>query len=460
MSVLKRVLLAVIVLTVVVGGYFFYKTYRLVNIGAGFAAKVMCSSVFISGRTVESVWQNELALKPLRYVDTQIDPEQNMVKASGLWGLCQRRAVYRPGLGATLDIPLSSPGLPDLAPALLPNDEEWPLGTRVDLTAIPSEINSERLNVALDSAFSEPFRFKKRRTRAVIVVYKGKIVAERYAAGFDQTTPQLGWSMTKSVVNALVGILVKQGKLVLNEKAPVPDWRSPDDPRGNITLDHLLRMKSGLVFNESYRHPDSDVLKMLFDCRNAAEFAADQPLKHPPGKVWHYSSGTTNIISAIIRWTVSDSLQAYWRFVHEQLFLPLGMKSAVLEPDPSGTFVGSSYMYATPRDWARFGLFCLQDGVWQGERILPEGWIDYSTRLTPESKHQNYGAHFWLAPQTAEENVPPLPEDLFYLAGHDGQYVSIVPSRSLIIVRLGLSVHTGVWDQSDFVLQILEAIRS
>ncbi len=459
MRVLKRLLLFFIVIAVLVGGYLFFKTYRLVNIGAGFAAKMMCSSVFISGQSSESVWQNELNLKPLRFIETKIDKEQKAVTASGLGGLVRRRAVYRPKLGATLDIPPNSPEISGLHPLTLSEAEEWPAGNRVDFDRLPQEIDKDRLHNVINEAFSEPFRFKKRRTRAVVIVYRGKIIAERYGPGFDRNTPQLGWSMTKSVINALVGILVKQGKLDVHAPADVPQWQTRNDPRKQIRLDHLLRMKSGLAFDESYVESDSDVLKMLFDCDNTAEFAAKKPLLHPPGEVWHYSSGTTNIISSIIRRVLAGSLQEYWRFAHNALFYRLGMTSAVLEPDAAGTFVGSSCMYATPRDWARFGVFCLQDGVWQGERILPEGWMDYSTRLTPESKHQNYGAHFWLAPQSEAENVSPLPVDLFYMAGHNGQYVSVLPSHDLVIVRLGVSVHKGVWDQSEFVLQVLDAMK-
>jgi hypothetical protein len=179
--------------------------------------------------------------------------------------------------------------------------------------------------------------------------------------------------MTKSVTNALVGILVGQGKLSVDEPAPVPEWSGPDDPRGAITLDQMLRMSSGLEFGEIYEDPRSDVCLMLFSVRDAAAYAADKPLETGPGGKWYYSSGTTNIISRIVRDSVGGTQADYFAFPRRALFDRIGMRSAIIEPDPSGTFVGSSYMYATARDWARFGLLYLQDGVWEGERILPEG---------------------------------------------------------------------------------------
>ena len=195
----------------------------------------------------------------------------------------------------------------------------------------------------------------------------------------------LGWSMTKSVTNALIGILVKQGKLSLDQLAPVPEWSDPADPRHAITLDQLMRMSSGLEFSEDYADLTTGVTQMLYNTDDMGAYAAAAPLEAEPDGVWNYSSGTANIVSRIVRDTVGGSDEEYLTFPRRALFDPIGMTSAVMEPDASDTFVGSSYMYATARDWARFGLLFLQDGMWEGERILPEGWVDYSITPTPLS---------------------------------------------------------------------------
>jgi CubicO group peptidase (beta-lactamase class C family) len=275
-------------------------------------------------------------------------------------------------------------------------------------------------------------------------------------------TPQLGWSMTKSVMNALVGILVEEGRLTIRDPAPVPEWRSAGDPRGAITLDHLLRMSSGLHFTEDYQDPFSDVVQMLFARPDAGAFAASLPLEAPPDSRWQYSSGTTNIISRIVRQTVEGTGSDPLSFPRRALFDRIGMSSAVMEPDPSGTFVGSSFMYATARDWARFGLLCSRDGVWNGRRILPEGWMKYSTTPTPGAPKGMYGAQFWLNagdPQNhAERWKAEAPVDMYSMSGFEGQYVSIVPSRKLVIVRLGLSDPEDNWDHGRFIADLVHAV--
>jgi CubicO group peptidase (beta-lactamase class C family) len=328
---------------------------------------------------------------------------------------------------------------------------------------LPAVIDTEKLKNVTEQAFTEPDPAKPRRTRAVIVVYDGRIVAERYAAGFTQETAQLGWSMTKSVTNALVGILVKEGKLRLHAPAPVPEWRSPGDPRAAITLDELLRMSSGLQFKENYENPRSDAVRMLLAEPDTGAYAAEKPLEVPPDSRWSYSSGTANIISRIVRQSVGGSLSDFTAFAHRALFDKVGMASAVIEPDPSGTFVGSSFMYATPRDWARFGLLYLNDGVWKNEQILPEGWVKYSTRPTPKAPKGEYGAHFWLnagRPGQREDRwMPKVPPDMYSLRGFEGQYVSIIPSKKLVIVRFGLSVGEKAWDQEQFIADIIDALK-
>jgi CubicO group peptidase (beta-lactamase class C family) len=331
----------------------------------------------------------------------------------------------------------------------------------------PAQIDKQKLEQALAWAFVEPDPEHLRRTRAVVVIYDGVLIGERYAEGYTKDTPLLGWSMTKSVTNALIGILVGQEKLSVDKSAPVPEWKKEGDPRGKITLDHLLRMNSGLEFKEEYEEEIlSDCNIMLFLKPDMGAYAASKPLVADPGTKWSYSSGTANIISRIVRHTVTGTQTDYFAFPRRSLFDKIGMESAVMEPDASGTFVGSSYMYATARDWARFGLLFLNDGVWEGSRILPEGWVKYSTTPTPTAlPGEAYGAQFWLntdsAPGKNDRWMPKLPEEVYSACGHDGQYVTIIPSKKIVVVRLGLTAENekGYWDHEQFLVDILASIK-
>jgi CubicO group peptidase (beta-lactamase class C family) len=274
-------------------------------------------------------------------------------------------------------------------------------------------------------------------------------------------TSHYGWSMTKSVTNVMIGILVGQGVLDIYAPAPVAQWSDPLDPRNAITIDQLLRMSSGLKFVEGYEESpfDSDVVTMLYgNVWDKADYSASQGLVASPGTLYHYSSGTPVILQNIIRNTFG-TLEEYLQFPRRELFDKLGMRSALIEPDYVGNYVGGSLMWATPRDWARFGLFCLQDGVWEGERILPEGWMTYSTTPTasePEEPYGKYGAQFWL--NVGGVRYPSLPEDIFECSGHDVQKVTVIPSRNLVVVRVGYTPDSSVWSQETFLSGILDAI--
>jgi len=242
------------------------------------------------------------------------------------------------------------------------------------------------------------------------VVHKGKIIKEQYAEGFDEDTPLIGWSMTKSVTNAMVGLRVRDGALRLDEPANVPSWQvKSNDPRAAKP--------------------------------SAAAVAESDKLAHPVNTHWYYSSGTTNIIQEIIRGSFDDTHQ-YQVYPYRELFAPLGMSSAVMELDASGTFVGSSLMYATARDWAKFGLLYLYDGVWDGQRILPEGWVDYSQERTPTLEDGFYGAQFWKNAYAEPEGSvtprhwPGVPQDAYYASGFEGQQVVIIPSLDMVVKQL------------------------
>ena len=312
----------------------------------------------------------------------------------------------------------------------------------------------------MDAAFTEPAPRKPCRTRAVLVLHDGAIVAERYAQGFGPDSALPGWSVTKSVLSALVGILVEEKRLSLEDKALLPEWRFPDDQRAAISVEDLLRMRSGLAFSEIYSDPRADVTQMLYASSDMAAFAANKPLSAPPGTTWRYSSGTTNILSRIVRQTVGE--REYHAFPRRALFGPLGMNSAVLESDAAGTFVGSSYMFATARDWARFGQLYLEDGDWRGRRILPAGWVRFGATPTPQSPDGCYGAHWWLkVPRELggeTEAASRIPRDAFFGLGHEGQSLTVIPSRRLVVVRLGLSIYVDAWNHARFIAAVVQAL--
>jgi CubicO group peptidase (beta-lactamase class C family) len=290
----------------------------------------------------------------------------------------------------------------------------------------------------------------------VVVLYNGQLIAEQYAEGFTSKTKLAGWSMTKTVTSTLIGILVKLGKLSVDVPAPVPEWRELNDPRHSITIVNLLQQRSGLDFEENYSK-SSDATSMLFEKADMGSYAASRPLKNKPGTAFYYSSGNSNILSRIIRKTLGDPL--YYSFPYQQLFYKLGMYSAVIEPDPSGTYVGSSYMYATARDWARLGLLYLNDGIFNKERILPEGWVAKST--TPASADQRgYGYQIWLntGGDTSVKHYPAAPADMYYADGFESQFIFVIPSKNLVIVRLGLTQHNN-FNADKFLHNVLAAAK-
>lgn len=457
-----------VILLSLVGGYYLRK---VALIGTAYKAKILCSGIFVSGRDPESVLNQDLGaddLALLKCFHAEIDYDEQSVSATCL-GFAKRKAIFRQGLGCTLVIGSSeeqirsqiNPHMKPISPSVS-QKQLWPQGEHILAEELPSEINSVMLSNAIDSAFSEPDPNRLRRTRAVVVVYNGRIIAERYSQGFSHETPLIGWSVTKSVMNALIGILVGQGKLSLEDNALLPEWSKPNDPRSDITLDQLLRMTSGLRFNEDYKNPLEDVIFMLLGTGDVAGYAAKKSLKTKPGSEWYYSSGTTNIISRIMRNALDGTYADYLTFPHRALFDRIGMHSVTIEPDAVGTFIGSSFMYASARDWARFGLLYLQDGIWEGKRILPEGWVEYSLKPASQDPPNEYGAHFWLkVPSPYKSSVSKtifLPSDTYLAAGNEGQFITIIPSRKLVIVRLGLSRLPGSWDHESFIARTLEAV--
>jgi len=301
--------------------------------------------------------------------------------------------------------------------------EDWPTGEP------EAAVDGGRLRELAQLPFEGTDRFGE--TLALLVVHRGRLVFERYGDGYGANETYRSWSMAKSLTHALIGLLLRDGKLSLEGAAPVPRWK-PGDPRHAITLEHLLRMQDGLEFVEEYLPgSNSNVIEMLFrkGKDDVAAYAESCSLAHAPGTHWNYSSGTTNIIAAIAGRAIGGGREETRAYLDRELFAKLGMKSATPRFDAAGTFIGSSYVFASARDFARFGLFYLRDGTWEGERILPEGWVDHA-RTTTSGSAGEYGAHWWLGLAA---------EDSFHCSGFQGQYTLCNPSRDLVIVRLGVS---------------------
>ena len=441
-------------------GYLIIYAWRGVPIISGYGAKTLCSWVMIAGRQPEDVIQNELATGFLPLGSFSVNYEDSSATGT-VFGLAKRKAIFRRGLGCSLVVEMSETELRNqqikLArkPAVNTDTITWPMGDQIPNTPKVG-INYEKLNYAIAQAFEEPSPDKLRRTRAVVVVYEGEIIFEKYAEGFDRRSKLANWSMTKSLVNALIGIMIKQGKLKLDQDGLVPAWQN--DGRGKITLNDLMQMSSGLDWDENYYGP-SDVTDMLFKKKDMGLYAANVTAKYEPGAVFYYSSGTTNIISRIVRETLGD--EHYYRFPYEELFYKLGMQETLLEPDAGGTFVGSSFSFTSARDMARFGLLYLNDGIWQGNRILPEGWVKYTTTPASGATKGEYGAHFWLNAgepgNPSHRTYPDVPVDLFWADGFEGQKVFIIPSKKLVVVKMSLS-HGDLVDDNQFLAAIIDSL--
>jgi CubicO group peptidase (beta-lactamase class C family) len=456
---MKRKILTSAVVLVAIAGMLVWprvsNTIDLANAGTAYVAKALCSGVLVAGLDPDRLLAEELSLAA-GLITAEIDYESQEVYASAVGGLISGRARRQPGRGCSLydgdQPPVALPAF-DRQPSVDPpvTASAWPIAPFATEEP-PAGVDQAALARALDEAFSEPDPDEPRRTRAVVVVHQGWVVAERYAEGITAKTPLIGWSMTKSLTHALMGIATREGILSIDQRPAVPEWAAPDDPRSAITFDHLLRMSSGLDFEEVYTDFTSDAVRMLMRARDAGAVAAGMPLGAAPDTLWKYSSGTSNIISRALRAAIADD-SAYWSFPRKHLFDPLGMTSAFIETDPSGTFVGSSYSYATARDWARFGLLYLTDGLWGEQRILPEGWVDYGVTPTPAAPDQRYGAHWWL---NAGERFEGVPADEFRASGFDGQWVMVIPSRQTVIVRLGQTPGEG-FDSAAFERAVLGA---
>ena len=410
--------------------YFGYTTYPKLDLISGFSAKSLASGHFIDNRSQGMIQKGDNDIEMITLATNQIDENGKFTTAS-VYGLKERKAIYREGLGATLindDFDFSKPyEVPKRTK--LNNNLPFPYGNNEPKDTVFDNINYTKLNTAVANAFDVKDQ-KSKRTRSVIVIYKDKIIAEKYDTGFNKNSKILGWSMTKSITSALFGILQKQGKLDVFKPAPITEWAN--DERSKITIANLLNMNSGLEWEENYTKI-CDATKMLFQAEDMSQAQLIKPAQFKPNSHWNYSSGTTNLLSGILRKQFKIH-QEYLDFWYTALIDKIGMNSMLVETDMVGNYVGSSYGWATTRDWGKFGLLYLHKGNWNGEQILDESWVKFSATPTNTSNGK-YGAHFWL---NAGGKFPDVPRDMFYCSGYQGQMVAIFPSHDLVIVRMGL----------------------
>jgi CubicO group peptidase (beta-lactamase class C family) len=520
LKALRRIGIALVLLLLGLVFALWMKPPEILRVGANYSAKIVCSNVFLAGRDPDEVLRTDVqapGVALLRLMRVSVDRERHVVRAGLLGFIGDGLAVARPGTGCAVvpdgnldfathigTVPaqpvtssagsaVAAPRLSSAGPGFASMSADTGPGTDVNArtgtstgsgtstststgTGTGTATNADARTradtaagadwpdgstvataAALDRLLADD-ALAGPGMRAIVVVDHGRIVAERYAAGFSATTPLLGWSMTKSVVAGLVGILVKEGRLALDQPA---GWPAADGGRERIRIADLLAMSSGLRFNEAYGAV-SDVTRMLYLQPDMAGFARAQPLEHPAGEFWSYSSGTANILSRLVQDAAGRLGAAY---PTEKLFKPLGMTSATMETDEDGALVGSSYMYATARDWARYGLFLLQDGVWQGQDLLPHGYVAMMASPVAASGGEYGHGLVWLwgsdaaAPGTNPDTAFGIPADTFWMEGHDGQSTAIIPSRQLLIVRLGLTPARDHYQPQPLVKAVLDATR-
>lgn len=427
------------------------------SILTAYAAKVVGSAVYVGQRPKDTALREEMFLgrQLHHFIKMQYEPppeeepEWAIITARGFGGSFVRSAFYKRGRGVTLlpkgvvveDFTFNEPFERPKAPQVK---------TLPSATLSPRQ--SKEIEGFLDWAFAESQgNFTRKRTRAVLVLKDDKVIAERYAPGFSASTRFMSWSMAKSFLNALVGILVNKGEMKIHDKLSADEW-SDSEEKKEITVDQLLHMTSGLKFRSSIKIA-TDESKMLFLAKDMANYAASQALEKEPGTRWLYSSGNSLILSRHIKKILGK--EEYLDFIYRELLFKIGMSSAVVETDLTGTWVASSYLYATARDFARFGQVYLHNGVHNGERLFPSWWIPYTEEALSLSNKAGYGAHFY----SNDHNIwKDLPTDTLMAKGFLGQLIAIIPSKGIVAVRLGNTVFARDWSPVKFLKELLRVL--
>ena len=412
---------------------------------SGFA-KIMCSAVFITGLdpdfAAENVGYFTAPYAERAKVGKPVIDRANRAVHIALPGGITRTAKFLGSQGCvTLPVDKTMVNfMPVAVKSQLPDasTEQWPMGDTLPNDPLPAEIDATKVKHAVDAAF-EP---ASGMTAAFVATWKGRIIAERYGEGINLHTPLESWSMGKSLTATLMGVLIKQGVYDLLQPAPIPDWQGADDPRAKIRIADILHMSSGLRikapqdpdYDPSGTYPDH--LYLYTGSVDSFHYAATRPLQWPPNTVGRYHNTDPVLINYLIRLGVEKRGEDYLSFPQRSLFDKIGIRTMVLETDPFGNFLTQGYELASARDWARLGNLYLQDGVWNGERILPDGYVKFVSTLAPAweaDKRPIYGGFFWIN----GDGEYPVPKEAFYMSGAGGQTTLIIPSYDLVVVRLG-----------------------
>jgi CubicO group peptidase (beta-lactamase class C family) len=435
---------------------------------AALGAHHLCSGLWVVGRgykrTPAEVLAQDIAPFPMfgweESFKYEVDSARRRVTVSAP-GIAPRAAQYNGDQGCSI-LPRGANEIhfkPVPVPRHLPDaaKQPWPTGDAGAAAPVPEGVDAAAIQAALDWGMAQ----KEHNTRAIVLVYRGKIVGERYAPGWTKDTPQLSWSQGKSITAALIGVLAQQGRLKLDDPASVKEWQAPNDPRREIRIRDLLRMSSGLDFANlgltgpaSYTR-ENEHMRIYFDGLNVFEHAVNQPLEIPPNTQMRYRNSDPLTLGKIIRETVEARGENYLTFPQRALFDRIGARNFVLETDAWGNFIMTGYDYGSARDWARFGLLHLWDGLWQGQRILPEGWVDFISTPAPADKARSYGGLFWLNRGGA---WPGVPEDAFMASGFMGQHTMVIRSRHAVVVRLGPSPRASAQYFTELVVRLLEGL--
>ncbi len=445
----KKTWLIIAAVLLMAMGFGAYYIVARAPIFTGYAAKNLASGIFVAGRSEAELLDQDLNFSLVAWANTEVDYKNKRVNAD-FFGFGKQTAVYREGLGVYL---IESDLYPDaeaqsqvlLNVPLGFDTIAWPRGNKNSLS-LDEVFDMEKLNRAMNGAF------EKGATRSVLIAYDTVGFVEQYAKGFDAETKQLGWSMSKSIASALVGILEREKGFDINAPAPIAEWKN--DERSKIPTRSLLNMTSGLKWTEDYGDI-SEATIMLYQRTNHAQYAIDCPFQESFDSKFYYTSGSSNILTEIVKRQLGNQ-EAYWQFPYQRLFNRIGMFQTVYESDGSGNFVGSSYTYATTRDWARFGLLYLYNGIWFGDTVLNPSWVNFTHQAAPNS-NGDYGAQFWLNQSKLE--LPDAPADIYFADGFHGQRVYICPSKKLVIVRLGLTKNKD-FDYNKFVTEVLASLKN
>lgn len=450
-KLVKIILAALLVLLLIAGTWFVWPRLPIIT---AFAAKGMCSSIFLANKSQERVQAEDLSFFPISLAKSVVDFNDKSV-TSTVFGLAKRKAVFREGLGAVLVLDTPEEKLKQEAiilpvPTYSQDTILWPEGDILPEEK-PAGVNYARLNELIDTCFDAPGSEPFKKTLGIAVVYDNQLIAEKYLDGYNAETMFHGWSMTKTITGALAGILFDEGKLTPDEPAGFPEWQS--DKRQNITVKNIIQMSSGLDWYENY-FTISDATVMLMQNDNMLSSVLDNDAVYPPGTHWYYSSGDANLLSGILRNRINNDTD-YHNFIYTKLLYPTGMLHTKVETDASGLFVASSYSYGSTRDWARFGMLFLNNGVFAGDTILSKEWVDFM-RIPAEASDGNYAGTFWLKESNPLQELMDVPDDVFFADGFLGQRVYIIPSKELVVVRMGYSMTN--FNMNDFLQEIIKTL--